>query len=253
MTNDHPGGAMQATKRAEEFARELASRYGDDLVAVVLYGSAARGDYREGISDLNILVLLRTMDPPVLRRGTELARAWAAEGNPPPLMLSEAEWRASADVFPIEYSDMRDAHVVLHGDNPFAELLIDWEHLRLQCEHELKSKQIQLREQYLLLSSDPKGLGQLLTRSFPTFLTLFRAGLRLAGVTPPRDPAAAIEAVSSRAGFDPEPFRRVLHARSDAATLEPDATDPVVSGYLTSVARTTVWLDRLETPPATNV
>jgi hypothetical protein len=244
---------MRAMKRAEEFARELSEVYADELVSVVLYGSAARGDYREGISDLNILVLLDAMDPAVIRRGTELARAWASEGNPPPLMLSDAEWRASADVFPIEYGDMRDAHVVLHGENPFDNLVIDWEHLRLQCEHELKSKQIQLREQYLLLASDSAGLGNLLTHSFPTFLTLFRAGLRLARAEVPRDPLLAIEAVAARAAFDPTAFRDVLRARSDGGTFAPAADDPVVAGYLTSVARTTAWLDRLDTPPATSV
>ena len=241
---------MQATKRAEEFARKLTEVYGDELVSVVLYGSAARGDYREGVSDLNILVLLDAMDPAVIRRGTELARGWAAEGNPPPLMLSEGEWRASADVFPIEYGDMRDAHVVLLGEDPFDGLVVDWEHLRLQCEHELKSKQIQLREQYLLLASDSAGLGSLLTQSFPTFLTLFRAGLRLAGAEVPRDPLLAIEAVAASAAFDPTAFRDVLNARTAGGPFTPAPEDPVVTGYLTSVARTTAWLDRLDSPPA---
>lgn len=240
---------MQATERARKFASTLADRYGDELVSVVLYGSAARGDYREGVSDLNVLVLLRTLDPATLRLGTEIAREWATQGNPPPLMLSETEWRASADVFPIEYGDMQDAHVVLHGLDPFEGLHIDWEHLRLQCEHELKSKQIQLREQYLLLASDPEGLGKLLTHSFPTFLTLFRAGLRLAGESAPRDPDAAIVAVSERAGFDPAAFREVLRARASGEALTPDGEDPVITGYLTSVARTTAWLDRLQLPP----
>lgn len=240
---------MEAMKRAEEFARELENTFGAELVSVVLYGSAARGDYREGVSDLNVLVLLRTMEPAVLHRGTELARRWAAEGNPPPLLLSDAEWRSSADVFPIEYGDIRDAHRVLSGADPFAELLIDWEHLRLQCEHELKSKQIQLREQYLLLADDAPGLGRMLTQSFPTFLTLFRAGLRLAGVTPPRDPSAVIDAISARAGFDAESFRQVLRARETGTALQAGADDPVITGYLTAVARTTAWLDGLRAPP----
>lgn len=240
---------MQATKRAEEYARKLAERYGSDLVSVVLYGSAARGDYREGISDLNLLVLLRSMEPAVLRRGTELAREWATQGNPPPLMMSEEEWYASADVFPIEYGEMGDAHVVLHGVDPFHDLPVTWEHLRLQTEHELKSRKIQLREQYLLHSNDAESLGALLTRSFPTFLTLFRAGLRLMGKTPSRDAAATIAAVSSQAGFDAAAFREVLHAREGKRELRPDADDPVVTGYLTSVAAATTWIDGLEAPP----
>lgn len=241
---------MQATKRAEGFAQALRERYGDDLVSVVLYGSAARGDYREGVSDLNVLVLLRSMDPAAIRQGTELARGWAAEGNPPPLMMSEEEWRASADVFPIEYGDMQDAHVVLHGRNPFEGLVIDWEHLRLQCEHELKSKKIQLREQYLLLSSDAERLGQLLTHSFPTFLTLFRSCLRLAGEAPPRDPTTAINSIAARAGFDASAFLEVLRARGAEKAFAPAAESPVVTGYLTSVTATSGWLDGLDAPPA---
>lgn len=239
---------MEPIERAREFAGKLAEIYGEDLVSVVLYGSAARGDYREGISDLNLLVLLRAVNPTVLHRGTEIARAWSAQGNPPPLMFSEAEWRGSADVFPIEYSDMRDAHVVLHGPDPFDGLHIDWEHLRLNCEHELKSKLIQLREQYLLLADDPEGLGQMLTRSFPTFLTLFRAALRLAGATAPSDPDATIAAIAGHAGFDPSAFREVFNARTRGAELSPSADDPVVTGYLTSVSRATAWLDGLQAP-----
>lgn len=241
---------MQARKRAQEFAQTLVEQYGQNLVSVVLYGSAARGDYREGISDLNILVLLRTLNPELLRRGTQIARSWAEEGNPPPLMFSEAEWHASADVFPIEFGDIADAHIVLHGIDPFEKMQIDWEHLRLQCEHELKSKQIQLREQYMLHSTDPAAVGQLLTHSFPTFLTLFRAALRLAGEVVPREPESAIAAVAARADFDPAPFIEVHRARSSEASFKPAADDRTVTGYLTAVARTTAWLDRMPTPPA---
>lgn len=240
---------MQARKRAQDFARSLVERYGDEVVSVVLYGSAARGDYKEGLSDLNTLVLLRTISPELLRRGTEIARAWAEEGNPPPLMFSESEWYASADVFPIELGDIAEAHVVLHGTDPFEGMKIDWEHLRLQCEHELRSKQIQLREQYMLLSTDPAAIGQLLAHSFPTFLTLFRAALRVAGVAAPRDPEAAIAAVAERADFDPAPFLEVHNARRTNASLKPPPDAPVVTGYLTAVARTSSWLDRLQTPP----
>src|SRR5687767_14535457 len=113
--------------RAEEYTRRLVGAYGDALVAVVLYGSAARGDYRAGVSDLNLLVILNSADAAVLRRGSALAQEWASAGNPPPLVLGEAEWRESADVFAIEYSDMRDAHVILHGASPFAGLDIQWD------------------------------------------------------------------------------------------------------------------------------
>jgi len=236
----------EEVQRAERCAEKLAGRYGEGLVSVVLYGSAARGDYRKGVSDLNLLVILRTLGAAELRRGAELAREWATEGNPPPLMFGEAEWRASADVFPIEYTDMRDAHRVLRGADPFAGLSIRWADLRLQCEHELKGKKIQLRERYMISAETPEELGRLLLHSFPTFLTLFRTALRLEGAAVPREPGAVIDALSTRVGFDPEPLRAVLQARTTGGTLLPSADDPVVGGYLTAVSRTSDWLDALQ-------
>ncbi|HET8655234.1 MAG TPA: nucleotidyltransferase domain-containing protein [Longimicrobiaceae bacterium] len=232
-------------QRAEEFAGRLAEAYGDALVSVTLYGSAARGEYREGSSDLNLLVLLRGAEARTLRRGARVAREWAAAGERPPLVLPEAEWLDSADVFPIEYSDMRDAHVVLHGSDPFDGIRIEWRDLRLQCEHEIKAKQIRLRERYLLSADQPEELGALLLASASTFLTLFRSGLRLAGAEVPRDGGEVVSAIAERAGFDPAGFREVLRARSADGDFAPAGDGPVVMGYLDAVERTAGWLDQL--------
>lgn len=231
-------------ERAERFARELSAAYGEALVSAVLYGSAARGEYREGISDLNVLVLLTDTRPVTLRAGSKLARAWVAERNPPPLMLSLDEWRASADVFPIELSDIRDAHRVLLGADPFSGITIRPEDLRHQCEHELKGKQIQLRERYLLSADQPAELEQLLLKSFPTFLVLFRTVLRLSGGDASRDPEAVVRRVAEHVGFDAAPLLEVNRARG-GAKLDARADSPVVVGYLDAVEAVVRYVDRL--------
>lgn len=234
-------------EQAERLRDELARAYGDDLVSVVLYGSAARGDFQPGVSDLNVLVLLRRADAAALRRGTEVAKRWAAQGNPPPLLLGAEEWRRSADVFPIEVSDIREAHRVLHGPDPFEGVSVDREHLRLQCENELKGKQIRLRERYLLLAGSPRELGEMLTASLSTFLALFRAVLRLAGEEAPRDPEATVRAVGALTGMPPEPVLALLRARGGSVRYRPAADAPEVVGYLEGVDRVVRWVDRLAT------
>jgi hypothetical protein len=234
------------TDRAREFVERLADAYGADLVAAALYGSAARGEYREGVSDVNVLVVLRTVDADVLRRGSSLAVEWAAGGNPPPLVMSESEWTTSADVFPIEYADIRDAHVLLHGQELFADLAIAWDDMRLQAERELKEKKIQLRERYLLAATSAEEIGRLLWRSFPTFLALFRASLRLMGESVPRDPEAVIALVADRIGIDPRPWTTVQRARAEGANLALNANDPMVAAYLDGVTRAAEWIDGLE-------
>ena len=234
-----------ARERARRFAGELQKVYGAELTSVVLYGSAARGEFRPGQSDLNVLVLLRELSPAALLRGSELARAWVAEGNAPPLMLSAEEWRRSADVWAIELTDIRDAHLTLAGADPFEGIAISMADLRLQCERELKGKQIQLRERYLLFAAQPDELGGLLARSFSTFLVLFRTVLRLGGEPGEREAEAVVRRVAERVGFDPAPLLEIHRARAAGEKLQPRADAPVVVGYLDAVSRVVEHVDRL--------
>ena len=234
------------TEKAERLAADLQKAYGDDLVSAVLYGSAARGEYHEGISDLNVLVLLRSTDAASLRRSSELARAWAAGGNPPPMVLGADEWRRSADVFPIEMSDIRDAHRVLLGADPFVGVEIDPRDLRLQAENELKGKYVQLRQGYLLAAGQPEELGNLVKRSLSTFLVLFRAVLRLAGDhASARDPEEVIRRTALHVGFDAAPLVEVLAARRRGEKMRPRGDAPEVVAYLDAVGRVVEWVDRL--------
>jgi hypothetical protein len=233
----------EATQAAGAFATTLEQIFGDDLVAAVLYGSAARGDHRPGISDLNILVIIRGLGMEHLKRATAAVAEWTSAGNPPPLMLSDLEWRSSADVFPIEYSDIRDAHILLAGLDPFGAMHIHAEHLRLQLEHELRSRKIQLREGFLAVGDSPDQLGGLLMRSLPTFLALFRAALRLADEPVPPAPESIVEAIAARADFNPAPILEVIRRRNAGHSLVTSLDGSVAPGFLHAIERAASWLD----------
>jgi hypothetical protein len=232
-------------RRAQEFAGRLAEVYGQGVRSVVLYGSAAREQFQQGTSDLNVLVLLDRVDAGAIGRGSALAREWVGQGNPPPLLLSEDELRRSLDIFAIEYTDIREAHRVLYGDDPFAGLQIAPEHLRLQCERELKGALIQLREHCLLAAAEPAELGALLGRSLSTFLVLFRTVLRLAADEVPAEPERVIDATAARAGFEPAPLHEVLQARRSGTPLELQADDPRLAGFLSAIESTVRYVDAM--------
>ena len=180
-------------------------------------------------------------------------REWTEGGNPPPLLMTIQEWRTSADVFPIEYADIRDSHIRLSGADPFDGIRIGAEHLRLQLEHELRSRKIQLREGLLVAGDEPEAVAALLTASLATFLTFFRAALRLAGRTVPRESAALIQAASELAGFDPSSVLAVERARRDSSQRSDLVQPPVLSGYLAAIESTVAWLDGHAVPNGVEV
>lgn len=52
---------LRIRKLMKEFKQGLSQIYGDQLKAVYLYGSYARGDYREG-SDVDVMILLKDFE-----------------------------------------------------------------------------------------------------------------------------------------------------------------------------------------------
>src|SRR4051812_47156114 len=93
----------------------LARVYGDRLVSVILYGSAAAGDYQGPYSDLNVLCVLNAVTPRELLDSEPLFRWWRGAGNPAPLLMSEEEVRTATDAFAIEFHDIAEQRKVLFG------------------------------------------------------------------------------------------------------------------------------------------
>ena len=93
--------------------------------SALLYGSAARGDYVPGRSDINLMLVLDDPSPSRLRALAPAFEAWRKAAAEPPLLISRAEWARASDVFPIEITDMRAGYRVLRGPDPLADTSVD--------------------------------------------------------------------------------------------------------------------------------
>jgi len=234
-----------ATMTVERFAESVAAALGDRLVALLLYGSAARGTHVPGRSDVNTLLICDAVDDALFARLEPAVRDWGRAGHPAPLILTEREWRTSADAFPIEYEDIREAHRVLAGRDPWRGVTVQREHLRGQLEHELMGKLVRLRQAYAALRGDPKQLARVIVGSAAGFFTMLRATLRLAGKTPPVPPDALVREAGALMGFAPERLAALeAHARG-VGRLKLAPGDPLPLAYLAAVAHTAEFVNRL--------
>jgi len=215
---------------------------GERLRSVVLYGSAARGEYHEGKSDFNLVVVTDSLEPRDLEILSVPLVAWIKKGQPLPRLMTPAILADAVDVFPIEFLDIRTHHVVLHGVDPFTVIRVGVEPLRLQCEREFREKLMRLREGYLAAHASRDDLTRLLTSSYTTFLALFRAGLHLVGSPPPAASAEVAAAFCARAGLDAEPFAAIDQLRRGAAAPSLDLKT-LFSRYYEQLARAVGVLD----------
>lgn len=138
---------MNAEVRAhlDALIAALRAALGADLRGLCLYGSAARGEWREGVSDLNLLVETGGID---FERIDAMAGALSEArqgGRVEPLLLTEQEILTGADAFAVLVEDIRRDHVLLMGSSALLQVSTTPEQLRLGAERELRGAHMRLR------------------------------------------------------------------------------------------------------------
>src|SRR5213082_2587950 len=218
---------------------------GPRLVALLLYGSAARGTHVPDRSDVNTLLICDGVDQALFDALTPLVRVWIRAGHPAPLILAEREWRESADAFPIEYEDMREAHRLLAGRDPWPGIQVDREQLRRQLEHELMGKLVRLRQAYAALQEDPKQLARVVVGSAGGFFTMLRAVLRFVGRPVPASPAELVRSAAAVIGFPAAGLAPLVQHAVGGPMPRLAQRDPLATAYLAAVARTAEYVNSL--------
>ena len=219
----------------KKLVQDLRSAAPSGLLSVILYGSAAAGDHVGNRSDYNILVVMEHLGLKELKAFSKTSSAWVKKGNPPPLFFTLERLKNSADVFPIELLDMKESHKVLFGENVLQEVEVCLDNLRLQLEHELKSKLIQLREGFLAVGGKPKHVLELMIKSLSNFLVLFRAALRLYQDAVPPTKMEALHALSERIEFDIEVFETIEELKEGRKKPRHVDPDDLFEKYLRTV------------------
>jgi predicted nucleotidyltransferase len=169
----------ELVKRLKEFAAT-------NLECVILFGSAARGDFRAGHSDLNVACILHSLTVEELGRLANVVKWWSVEQKEPaPLFFTRDELRQAAEVFAIEILDMKHGRRVLYGADVVADIEVPMNLHRVQVEHDLRTTVLKLRQHYLRAPGNSKELAPILKKSFSGVLTLLRHTIIAFGEEPP--------------------------------------------------------------------
>ena len=195
----------------DAFVESAKSTFGDDLRAVVLYGSAAEGRMR-ATSDVNLIIVLHRFAQQKANALREPFRVAQAAIDLKVMFLLDSEVADAANEFAQKFADIRRRRVVLFGDDPFVALDIPRAALVRRVQQVLLNLTLRLREMYLQRS-----------------LREEQAILTLAGVTGPlRTSAAAIlELESGEAKPPKEALETVVRelGRDDLAALLPHLSE----------------------------
>jgi predicted nucleotidyltransferase len=229
--------------KLEELVRQLQLAYGAGLRSVVLFGSAVAGEHNPKKSDYNILVIVDSLPLDKLRAVAAVSKAWAEDGNPPPMTFTSSEWRSSADIFPMEYADILERHRVLFGTPPFEGIKVTPSDLRLQVEQQTMGKLLQLRQATMGAGGDSRLQLEVLEKSLSTLMVIFRGVSRLHGQVPSQDYEELTRQLAQRAGFAPEPFVKVIRHVRGTEKIARESAAGILEAYLAAMERLVSYLN----------
>ena len=209
-------------ERLREFVSQVVDLYAGDLVSVTAFGSAVTGDYEMEESDINLLIVHSDLEIAELARVADLSRRCLRKHRIAPRFLSRRNIEDSVDYFQIDFISMRDAHVVLCGEDVLAGIELRPEQLRRQIAYEIKAMRMRLKQQYWRTVDDPQRMRVVLIERFNSLIHLMRALIVLSGQPAPAmrrdtiDTAAALFEIDRACAADLLDLRRGKKADRDA-------------------------------------
>ncbi len=228
---------MIPEKLIDDFVNKMRTAGGPNVESIILFGSAASGEFHEGLSNLNMFCVLRDSSFKALQALTPAAKWWDGHKQPPPLCMTRQELERSLDVFAIELLDMQMHHRLLFGPNVLEGLQIPMHLHRVQVEYELREKLVLLRQHVLVAGGDNGRLWEILQRSAPSLGTLFRHALIVLGEKNISGRREAVTAVGQRVGFDSSAMLQVLDARGGKAEAKKGDVHDLVDRYVAGLEK----------------
>ena len=229
-----------------EFVQRMRGAGAENLLSVVLFGSAAHGEFDPDYSDVNLLCILRDASFSSLQKISPVIEWWRKKRHRLPLVVALEEMKSSAAEFSIEFIDMKQRYRVLYGEDVLRVLEVPMHLHRFQVEYELREKLFLLRQQLLLANNNETELWDVMLHSLSSFTTLFRHVLVELGEPERKQSRDAVVELSKRLHFDDCAFLELMDIRAKKVDRKQLRATDIAARYTGAIERVTLAVDRME-------
>ena len=181
-----------------KFVESARSAFGEDLVSIVLYGSAAEGRLRAS-SDVNTITVVKSFSIDAARAISPTLFLLASAIRLETMFLLESEIGKAVNAFPVKFADIRHRRRVLTGGDPFENIAISREILIGRLRQVLLNTVIRTRQSYALRCHSEERMVELAADMAGPLRSAASALMELNG-SPPAPPREALEQVAKTSG-----------------------------------------------------
>jgi len=226
------------------YLHHVKKKGGDRIQSVLLYGSVARGDYMQAHSNINILLVLTMCNVELLQEIGSWHRRWGKQGMVAPLVLTERELSQSLDVFPLEYFEIKEHHLLLAGRDPFLSLPINEDNLLIQCRQGIIGNLFLVRQRFIEGVARPEAIRTLLPISLTALVPCLRGLFRLMGYSSGGTTAAFLQHLSDQLSIETKALQEVLNMKQGLSTPGTIELPRLYERYLETVQNLFQWMEQ---------
>ena len=216
---------LQAT--LDQTVSALRSELGENLFSCCLYGSAVRGNAIEGVSDLNLLIVLNQS---TTEAHEAIARVIGGQPLIDPFVLAKRGLERSIRAFAAKFASIKRHYRVLHGADPLAAATVDEKLERFLCEQAVRNLRLRLVYSFVTRAQH-KAYDRFVLRHITALFVHSAEVLRLSGVAMPVSFDERIPVLAREFKIDGQVLRDLLALKKSPARF--------------SEAETVAWHKRL--------
>lgn len=221
----------------QPYAARLLEIHKENIVSIVLYGSATGKYFMPKKSDINMAVIFKNLEFRQLKGSLALIDNGTRKRITAPLFLSLARIESSKDSFPVEFIEIKENNILLYGEDIFSGLKIEEANIKLFCKREIEGKLIRLRQAYLETGLKKKGVEALMKESMYSLIPVFRALLRSDIKNPPVDKEQVLIEFCDHYGLSKDVFIAILKDRMNDEKIKGDDVEIFFEKYLKEIEK----------------
>jgi hypothetical protein len=200
----------ETQKLLQVYAKDVKAVFGDRLEGLLIYGSAVRGEYLPGRSNLNLLLFVSSYDAATLKLYGPIHKRWSKERIVTPLFLTDQELASSSQLFPLEFLEIQEHHRVLGGRDPFVGFHVDTTRLKDDVVRGLATNVLRLRQRFVEAGGANDAVTMLLPLSLNSTIPLLRGLQRVFDWPVLSQSDAVIKDIADRLQVDLQSFQDAL-------------------------------------------
>jgi predicted nucleotidyltransferase len=219
----------------------LRAALGHNLSSVVLYGSAARGDFVPGVSDLNVLIVLDESTPT-----THEALAGVLRSRPQvdAFAIGRPGLLRTARAFPAKFAAIRRTGRTVYGPDPLADVPRFPELERFAAEQALRNVRLRLVYNFIRRGGDPPSYTRFALGFVPALCSACNTALEVEGQTIPHGREAQAALYAAVFGVDAGVLRELARLKQKPQPLSAAQVSATHARLFALVMGALIWAER---------